>query len=1082
MLGSSKTGREYNQDQILLNSVSSIGIPLSLATSSNTSNLIHPATSLSLNTTNSLAQTSSSTSLIVSSTNSLSDDSNNYDNVSNKNREDDNTKKEKINKGLTDTSKTENKEQELDLGTGETDLDISSDLKNSLSSVTDDITFKFTETTINNLSTETTINPSSENDKLDDNLTPSFFFTSSIPLNLDDLNDPDRNDYLSGTIDMDIDLINDLNIDIDPDIATTEITSKASSSVAVTTTVTDNDTTAETAATITTATTATTTDTSTTAISAITADSAETATTITTPVLNETTNNTVSDSLLLKKNMDSTKNLDDDTKESNDLLLKDNSLNSITSVSIDKNDLLKFVNSGDLENNIKLLSNQSLLLPNQKKSSGNVVPDFSNGIPTSNESSLTKSAALSMMPISGVKGATVTANSGVTTATSATSSMALNPAINIDGTQPKPTIQVESTIPANRNNLLTAPNPIMALPSMMNNIAYYNPGVPTNIPGRKVSYYPPPNAMIKAPPQGEVILKKAYNGIIKQENINDLKKNPPNGDAVLKNQLSTGKINLKELSEANPNVKINMKSVKSGAPKGRRVQSRNASLRPTLSYVELITEAICDSEDGLLSLQEIYDAIKRKYVYFRTADPAWQNSIRHNLSVHQSFTKITRPPNRPGKGFLWTSSKIDYKNLSADSRKRRKREHGDKPHPMGQTTQATKNPSYHATYTTSSASNVQQQNASNNMNDINYILNQQQQQPRVSQKVLKILTDNSINTPSLKQLLFTGFKHMSNDPYHHHNGINYSLNSFDGYHSAAHSTSLYTGSQYLTNSSGFPTQMANSSMPLSLNSLIMPSPAVSSSLSNSSTAFTKGSSSSYQNSYASSNSTLALPNMDNVNHQKYSSGSSLYSFSLLDPEYSRYSQSLYRSYYYPKNDVLMHNNNRRYSFDSAMTSSAAFAAAAAAAAHNNSNPNAPSPPFYSLAKSQSAKNVTSGPNYIKKDREKKIMYEKMNMHNDYNNMVNQPPSQFVGNTSSYIGSGTAAPLNYGHKHLPANYGNNVQAPAFNATNPIQSTKSLKTPIIYETKTEHGNLESTKLSASTVIENEPPIVVTNKEQA
>jgi len=56
MLGSSKTGREYNQEQIILNSVSSIGIPLSL-TSSSTSSLLHPTTSLSINTSNSLVQT-----------------------------------------------------------------------------------------------------------------------------------------------------------------------------------------------------------------------------------------------------------------------------------------------------------------------------------------------------------------------------------------------------------------------------------------------------------------------------------------------------------------------------------------------------------------------------------------------------------------------------------------------------------------------------------------------------------------------------------------------------------------------------------------------------------------------------------------------------------------------------------------------------------------------------------------------------------------------------------------------------------------------------------------------------------------
>jgi len=387
------------------------------------------------------------------------------------------------------------------------------------------------------------------------------------------------------------------------------------------------------------------------------------------------------------------------------------------------------------------------------------------------------------------------------------------------------------------------------------------------------------------------------------------------------------------------------------------------------------------------------------------------------------------------------------------------------------------------------SSNVPQQNINNSMNDINYILNQQQQQPRVSQKVLKILTDSSINTPSLKQLLFTGFKHMSNEPYHGQSGMTYPLNSYEDYNRTSHTSSVYgNSSQYLANSSGYPSQMNNASIPLSLNPLMMPTG--SSSLS-SSNGFPKGSTASYQNSFTNTSSTLPLNNMDNINQQKYSSNS-MYPISLLDPEYSfRYpSQTMYHSsYYYPssKNDILMHNNTRRYSFDSAMTSSAAFAAAAAAASHNNSNPNAPSPPFFSLAKSQSAKNVPSGPNYIKKDREKKIMYEKMHLSNDYN-MVNQPPPQYAGNSSNFVGTGATAPLNYAHKHIPTNYGNNLplQPPAFNAANTVSkipSSKPLTTPVVYETKAEHNAIDSSVLSSSSaVIENETPVIVANKEQA
>jgi len=69
MLGSSKTGREYNQEQILLNSVSSIGIPLSLTSSTSTTNttgtstlLQHTVTSLPHSTSNTVTSGSSSSS------------------------------------------------------------------------------------------------------------------------------------------------------------------------------------------------------------------------------------------------------------------------------------------------------------------------------------------------------------------------------------------------------------------------------------------------------------------------------------------------------------------------------------------------------------------------------------------------------------------------------------------------------------------------------------------------------------------------------------------------------------------------------------------------------------------------------------------------------------------------------------------------------------------------------------------------------------------------------------------------------------------------------------------------------------
>jgi len=196
MLGSSKTGREYNQEQIILNSVSSIGIPLSL-TSSSTTSLLHPATSLSINTSNSLVQTTSPATSSTTSSNIVLSTINN-DNV--KSQNDKNTDNDTVSdETLTNSTSKTGKEKGLNLEAGKTDLNITSDVKNNYSTITDDIAFKYTDES-NNISLDTTNidNSVDEKEKLD-GLQTSLFLTSGLPLNLDDIADPDTNSFLSGS-------------------------------------------------------------------------------------------------------------------------------------------------------------------------------------------------------------------------------------------------------------------------------------------------------------------------------------------------------------------------------------------------------------------------------------------------------------------------------------------------------------------------------------------------------------------------------------------------------------------------------------------------------------------------------------------------------------------------------------------------------------------------------------------------------------------------------------------------------------------------------------------------------------------
>lgn len=85
--------------------------------------------------------------------------------------------------------------------------------------------------------------------------------------------------------------------------------------------------------------------------------------------------------------------------------------------------------------------------------------------------------------------------------------------------------------------------------------------------------------------------------------------------------------------------------------------------RPVLSYNELIIEAIRTAKGEMASLQEIYDYIQSTYPFFQSSTvvrrsatnlQAWQNSIRHNLSVQKkTFERTKRPASNPGKGGLW---------------------------------------------------------------------------------------------------------------------------------------------------------------------------------------------------------------------------------------------------------------------------------------------------------------------------------------------------------------------------------------------------------------------------------------------
>ena len=75
--------------------------------------------------------------------------------------------------------------------------------------------------------------------------------------------------------------------------------------------------------------------------------------------------------------------------------------------------------------------------------------------------------------------------------------------------------------------------------------------------------------------------------------------------------------------------------------------------KPGHSYATLIGMAILRSDNRRLTLAQIYKWISENYKFYKADDAGWQNSIRHNLSLHKAFYKMERPKDDPGKGNYW---------------------------------------------------------------------------------------------------------------------------------------------------------------------------------------------------------------------------------------------------------------------------------------------------------------------------------------------------------------------------------------------------------------------------------------------
>ncbi|GLD69228.1 forkhead box protein P4 isoform X1, partial [Lates japonicus] len=66
-------------------------------------------------------------------------------------------------------------------------------------------------------------------------------------------------------------------------------------------------------------------------------------------------------------------------------------------------------------------------------------------------------------------------------------------------------------------------------------------------------------------------------------------------------------------------------------------------------------DAILESPDRQLTLNEIYNWFTRKFAYFRRNTATWMNAVRHNLSLHKCFVRVESV-----KGAVWTVDEVEY--------------------------------------------------------------------------------------------------------------------------------------------------------------------------------------------------------------------------------------------------------------------------------------------------------------------------------------------------------------------------------------------------------------------------------------
>ncbi|VDM63303.1 unnamed protein product [Angiostrongylus costaricensis] len=83
---------------------------------------------------------------------------------------------------------------------------------------------------------------------------------------------------------------------------------------------------------------------------------------------------------------------------------------------------------------------------------------------------------------------------------------------------------------------------------------------------------------------------------------------------------------------------------------------RANDVRPPYTYASLIRQAIMESPECQLTLNEIYTWFTETFAYFRRNAATWKNAVRHNLSLHKCFQRVEQNV----KGAVWTVDDSEF--------------------------------------------------------------------------------------------------------------------------------------------------------------------------------------------------------------------------------------------------------------------------------------------------------------------------------------------------------------------------------------------------------------------------------------